>query len=249
MLHFLGNNKALSSIGIILLFSTFLFVLFGVALAYFWFWPGNLETEEKLFRDFTAIEAGWAFEISVSKSSSYSVIISADEKIIDNVKINQSENTLLIGFEEGINPGALFRKVEITMPQLDRLILSGATSGNVDGFHNSNTFILGLSGASNLKLTNIYLEDIEIEVSGASILSAKGTANDLSSLVSGASKIDLSNFPVNNADMKVIGASRATINLEGILDANVSGASTLEYIGNPELRDINLSGGSLLKEK
>ena len=98
-------------------------------------------------------------------------------------------------------------------------------------------------------MTDINVGDAEIEVSGASTISAVGAANDLSSFVSGASHVDLSNFSVNNADVNVSGASRVTINLEGILDYDVSGASTLEYIGNPTMGDTNTSGASTVKQK
>ena len=249
MLDFSGNHKALSSIWIIVIVSAVLFVVIGATVAYFWFWPGNLKTEEIEFSDFTAVEVGWAFEVSVTQSSSYSVVISADEKIFDNIEVTQTGNTLIIGFEQGINPGGLFRKAEITMPELNKLIFSGATRGTAEGFSNSNTFVLGLSGASSLEMTNINVGDAEIEVSGASTLDARGTAQDLLSLVSGASNIDLLNFPVNNADMTVSGASRATINLDGILDYDVSGASTLEYIGDPTMGDTNTSGTSTVKKK
>ena len=37
--------------------------------------------------------------------------------------------------------------------------------------------------------------------------------------------------------------------LVGILDADVSGASTLEYIGEPTMDDVNISDSSTLKKK
>lgn len=43
--------------------------------------------------------------------------------------------------------------------------------------------------------------------------------------------------------------ARARINLDGRLDTEVSGASTLEYIGDPTLGDINSSGASTIRKK
>ncbi len=250
MLNSSRNRKALGFIWIIVIAAAVLFVVLGAALAYFWFWSGNLKTENVEFSDFTAVEVGWAFEVSITQSSAYSVVISADEKIFDNIEVTQIEDTLVIGLEPGtIDPSGLFRKAEITMPDLKKLILSGATQGTAAGFSNSNPFILEMSGASSLELTNINVGDAEIEVSGASTLNGRGTAQDLVAIISGASRLDLSNFPVDNADMDVSGASRATITLDGNLNANVSGASTLEYIGDPTLGDMSASGGSTVKKK
>ena len=107
MLDFSGNHKALCSIWIIVIVSTVLFVTLGATVAYLCFLPGNLETEEMIFSDFTAVEVGWAFEVSVTQSSSYSVVISADEKIFDNIEVTQTGNTLIIGLEPGSIGGGL----------------------------------------------------------------------------------------------------------------------------------------------
>ena len=249
MLDFIGNRRALSSILIIIIVAAVVLTVLGAAVVYFWFLPGNLKTEEMEFSGFTAVEVGWAFEVSIKQSSSYSVIITADEKIMDSVEVTQTENTLKIGLETGVYAEGLFRKAEITMPELDELILSGATRGTAEGFSTSNPFILALSGASSLQMTDMNVGDAEIAVSGASTLNAKGTASNLVSIVSGASNIDLSGFPVENANVNLSGASRATINLEGTLDADISGASNLQYIGDPTMGDINTSGGSTIERK
>ena len=248
-LNSLKKRKALSSLLIVIIVAAVIVAVIGAALVYFWLLPGNLKTEEMEFTDFTAVEVGWAFEVSITHSSSYSVIITADEKIFDHIEVTRNESKLVIGLDSSVIADGLFRKAEITMPELDELGLSGATRGTVEGFSTSNPFTLSLSGASSLQMTNMNVGDADIEVSGASTLSAIGTANDLVSLVSGASDMDLSDFPVNNAEVNINGASQATINVEGRLDAEVSGASSLQYLGDPTLGDINTSGGSTINKK
>jgi hypothetical protein len=247
VLNFLGKQKALSSLLIVIIVVAVVVAVVGVTLVYFFLLPGNLKTEEMDFSGFTAVEVGDAFEVSITQSSSYSVIITADEKIIDKVEVTQAENTLKIGLEPGSYLGNFVRKAEITMPELDSLIISGATSGTAEGFSSSNQFVLGLSGASFLQMTDINVGDIEIDVSGASTLNGRGTGGDLVATISGASNVDLGIFSVNDANVNLSGASRAGINLDGMLDAEVSGASTLEYSGEPTLGDINTSGGSTVR--
>ena len=246
---FLSKRKALSSLLIIIIVSSIVVVAIGAVAVYFWFWPGNLKMDEGEFSNFTSVEVGWAFEVEIVQSSSYRVIITADERIFDDIEVTQTDNTLQIGFKLGSYPGGLFRKAEITMPELDKLVLSGASNGAVEGFSSPNTFLLSLSGASRLEMTNMNVGDVEIEVSGASNLNAEGSANNLFSLVSGASNLGLSDFPVDDADVDISGASQATIKLEGTLDAQVSGASTLQYIGDPTMGNVSTSGGSTIKKK
>lgn len=91
--------------------------------------------------------------------------------------------------------------------------------------------------------------DIGLDVSRASIVQLAGSADNMTAIVSGASVFDLGDFTVNNADVNISGASTGTINLDGRLDANVSGASTLLYIGDPTMGTIDVSGYSTLREK
>jgi len=135
------------------------------------------------------------------------------------------------------------------MPMLSRLDLSGATKGTADGFSSTEQFVAKLSGASSLEMTNFELRDVDFELSGASHLIAAGTGSDLVSDVSGASNLDLTNFHLNDANVTLSGASHATINLDGRLDVDASGLSSLEYIGEPTLGTINTSGGSSVNKK
>ena len=61
--------------------------------------------------------------------------------------------------------------------------------------------------------------------------------------------MDLSNFPANNANVNLSGASSATIKLDGRLDADISGASHLYYIGEPTMGNIVTSGGSTVSKQ
>jgi hypothetical protein len=247
LLNILRNKKALSSLLIVVIVIGIVLVAIGAALVYYFLLPTNLKTEEMEFSGFTAVEVGYAFNVSITQSSSYSVTITADKRIIDDVEVTHTENTLRICLKPGINIGNLVKNAEITMPELDRLVLSGASRGTLDGFSSSNQFVLDLSGASFLQMTDVNVGDIEINVSGASTLNGKGSGGDLAAVISGASNVDLGIFSVNDANVNLGGASRAGINLDGRLDAEVSGASTLEYTGEPTLGDINTSGGSTVR--
>jgi hypothetical protein len=93
------------------------------------------------------------------------------------------------------------------------------------------------------------VKDLELEVSGASSVELKGLASSLAVDGSGASHLRLADLKVGNADVTLSGASDATINLAGSLDADLSGASTLEYIGEPTLGIMDITGASTVKRK
>ena len=106
-----------------------------------------------------------------------------------------------------------------------------------------------LSGASRVRGDITAGGDARLNLSGASSVQLQGSASDLVIDASGASRVELDNFPVDNVDVKLSGASGATVNLDGRLDANLSGASKLSYIGEPTMGDVRTSGGSSVSKK
>lgn len=248
-MNLLRNRKAVSSLLIVILVVAVVVVAIGAFAIYYWFLPGNLKTETMEFSDFTAIEVGSAFEITITKADTYNVKITAGERVFDRIQVTQTGDTLKIEVTPGFILGTFSAKAEITMPVLDKLVLSGATKGTANGFKGTKQFVVNLSGASSIELTNFELGNVDAELSGASHLTAVGTGNDLVSDVSGASNLDLTNFLVNDANVSLSGASHATVKLDGRLDVEASGASSMEYIGEPTLGNINTSGLSTVKKK
>ena len=244
----LKNGKALSTILILIIISAIVVAVIGAVVIYIWLIPGQVITEEMEYTDFTAVDANSAFQVTITQSNSYNVIIKASETILDKIDVTKQGTTLIIRAEPNIPITAVYI-AEITMPNLTELVLSGATKATVEGFSSSDPLVLKISAASRLDMQDTNVGNIEIELSGASTLTAEGSGNDLVSVVEGASRLDLTNFQVNNSNMDVSGASQATINLDGKLDAKVSGASTLYYVGEPTMGEIETSGNSTINKK
>jgi len=231
---------------------------------------GNLVTEEFEFSDFTRVEVGSAFEVEIVRADSYRVSVTADDNLFEHIQVSKQGETLKIGLKLlPLRPLFTTLRAEITMPRIYDLDLSGATRGTVSGFSSTENLDVGVSGASSLNLVEMSAGDVEfelsgaskargeitaggdarIDLSGASSVQLQGSASDLVIDASGASRAALDNFPVANADVELSGASGATVNLDGILDADLSGASRLSYIGEPSMGDINTSSGSSVSKK
>jgi hypothetical protein len=217
-------------------------------------WPGgligsgNLETEEYAFTDFTEVEIGSAFEFEVNQSSSYNISVTVPDCLIDYVQVSQVGQTLKISLGALPLLGPVTLRASVTMPQLHGLTASGASRGTVSDFSSTEDLDITVSGASRLT-GDITAGDVDFDVSGASTIQLEGSANDMVADVSGASSFNLGDFIVNNADVDFSGASSGTINLNGRLDADLSGASRLWYIGEPTMGDIDTSGASTISKK
>ncbi len=136
------------------------------------------------------------------------------------------------------------------MPELYELELSGGTHGTIEGFSSSHEFVAELSGGSSLSGDFTTSGDAQFTLSGGShLIRLDGAANDLRISASSGSSLGLSDFYVHDASVNLSGGSHATINLDGRLDADLSGGSHLLYIGDPTMGDIDTSGGSTVSRK
>jgi hypothetical protein len=243
------KNKAISTILTIAIIVIIVAAVVVTATVIIVLSPGNQKTQTYSFTDFTALNVGSAFKVNITQSNTYSVTITAGENLLKQIEVTQNGNTLTIDVKPSINFGIFKAEAQITMPKLDNIVLSGATRGTAQGFSSEDPFGAEISGASSLEITNFQAGNVTTNISGASTFTATGSANDLTSIVSGASHLNLLNLAVNNANMDISGASQATINAHGRLDANLSGASHLEYTGSPTLGTINTSGASSISKK
>ena len=190
---------------------------------------GHLVTNQEDFTGFTSVAVANGFRFTITQSSSYSVKVTIDDNLVNYLRISESGNILTIGLAPGYLYLSASPKVQITMPDITQLDLSGGSSGMAQGFNSSHDFTATASGGSSFTMS--------------------GAARNLSIEGSGGSQLDLSNFHVANAQVDLSGGSGATINLIGRLDASLSGGSNLTYIGNPTMGNITTSGLSVISKK
>jgi hypothetical protein len=229
---------------------------------------GNLETREFGNTDFNRVEIGYAFEAEIYQDNIFLVKITLDDNLYQYLDLSQDGDTLKITMKPGYVFSKATQRVVITLPDLERLELSGASRADVTGFVSSDNLDFKISGASRMDVSGVSASDISVqlsgasqaggsltmtngdfELSGASTLNIEGSARDISLDASGASRADLSDFTVTNARINLSGASNSTVNASGELNADLSGASTLHYIGNPTLGDISTTGASTFNRK
>lgn len=234
---------------------------------------GDVITEKEDFADFTYVDVGSVFEVEITRSDSFGVVISVDKSLLDYVDVSKVGGTLRISLQPhqvftDFNLKAKTLKAKITMPALRGLSLAGKTKASINGFKSPNDFSLDISGASSLDMGDIEAGNagfaisgtskvtgdmkashVKFEVSGASQVELAGSANTTVLNASGASKINLTDFLLNYASINLSGASEATLNPKDKLDAVLMDASTLYFLGNPTIGNINVSGASTVKHK
>lgn len=214
------------------------------------------------FNNFTEIEISNAFVYDITRADNFSININCHENLVDHLDISKSGNRLFIGMKNGSYTNSDI-SASVTLPILNKLVVSGASKGSAKGFVSDQPLDITVSGASQLD-TNIEAGAMSLDISGASKITGslktagahikasgashatlEGSASaDCSLDASGASTLDMANYKMTNADITTSGASNATINAGGDLKIEATGASTIKYSGNPNIKVLNVSGAS-----
>jgi hypothetical protein len=208
------------------------------------------ETNKFDITEFNTIHVSGIFDVEITQSDTYNINVDANHNFFKNLDVSKEGDTLRIRHSRHIGWRAALVKprVEVTLPSLKELRLSGATGVRISGFNSSESFKLDMSGASSLE-GDISAGNTDLDVSGASRVRLYGSSRDAVIRASGANRIDLHEFTIVNAAVKLSGASRLSANVSGRLDARLSGASYFGWRGEPVMGDIRTSGAARLSKE
>jgi hypothetical protein len=220
------------------------------------------------YTGFTRIRVERALSIDILRADTYSVTIGDDfsrirmEKIGDTLCIERRSHEWFVPFHARPH-------VVVTMPVLKEINMGGACQGKIIGFQSSNDLIIKMGGACQMETNAITAGNVKAEVSGASNLSGdmgfggealfnisgasrvvlQGSGNNARIQLSGASQARLGGMALRRVDLNISGASNAQIKVNDHLDVTVTGASRLEYSGNPNIGKMLVSGASSINHR
>lgn len=187
---------------------------------------GVSATEARLVTDFTAVTVTAPFRVVLMQGGGPSLEVTADDNVLPFVRSEVRGDRLFLGFTAPLN---LTRAREI----LCRVTLAELREAEA-------------SGAAAIEMSGVEAERLFVRLSGASFGRASGTARDLTLDASGASRWDAPTMRARTMWATVSGASFALQRVSDSLRADVSGASTLEYLGDPVV-ESSVSGASTIR--
>ena len=206
---------------------------------------GHLVTLTPDFRDFRKIFLSHGFRAKIEKGSSFSVKIETDDNIEQYVRAFQSGDEIHIGLEENSYSNVTLTVVIVT-PDLSLINASGATSVSLNGFNLSHGVEIVSSGACMFS-GNLNASSVVMKLSGSSIVDLTGRADNLEVEESGATVLRLLSFPVKTCKASLSGGSVSDVSVSDTLDVTLSGGSVFRYKGNPVMRTVSVSGGSIIQ--
>ena len=211
------------------------------------FSTGALSAQEiRNVGNFNVIKAGDSFNIIISQCESNTVQVDADEKSQLQIKTEVKDGILSIIAIDNIKSDKPL-VINIGIKSLSNLDITGAADVKSGNQLICDKLTIASNGAGKIHL-DIKASDVKINISGAGNVVLIGTAQLLEATLTGAGNLRASNLEVDKAKVKVSGAGDAKINVKQNLDADVSGAGSVIYKGNPTDRNINITGFGSVRE-
>jgi hypothetical protein len=188
---------------------------------------GVSKTEKREVPSFDSIDASGALDVEVVCQKEPSLELEGDDNLLPLLKTEVRGGTLYIKSEKSFSARKGIR-VRITAPNIQNI---------------------SSSGASSFQVSNIKNEKLRIQNSGASNINLSGQTVALELELSGASKADTEKLIAERVTVNLSGAGKANVYASDELNAEVSGAGSVTYSGDPKTVNRNVSGVGSISRK
>lgn len=184
---------------------------------------GSTTTENRNISGFTAISTAGSTNIYVSPGAAFKVEVKGYSNLLPYYETKLVNNTLQLGYKEGVNVKNDNTEVFVTMPSLNGLSLAGSgnisTSGSFPAVTDFNTRI---AGSGNIGFST-------------------GSCSNFYATIDGSGNIRALNMVSDKAETNTSGSGNTEITANTTLKVRIAGSGNVYYRGTP-LITTNISG-------
>lgn len=202
--------------------------------------------EERDLSSFTGVSLGIAADVYLTQGSPQKVVIEADENKLDEIETVVKDGVLKIKTEKW-NLKLKDVKIWITIPEVEKLLVSGSGSILAETPVNADELVLKVSGSGKLKIPELNGDEIEAAISGSGDVFLAGTADEMEISISGSGSVLADGLKVDECGIKISGSGSCKIDVTGELDASISGSGKVTYYSNPVI-DARVSGSGKIRQ-
>lgn len=210
---------------------------------------GNLETRRISVASFTEIDLQEAATVIIHQGNEYDVEVTGQSNIIDILETDVSGDRWEIEFNKNCAKDYDLT-IDITIPILEKVVLSGSGTVRIDDFEANNLLDLKVSGSGDIYMNSFTnLEHFNALISGSGNITAYKTipsVNNSDLQISGSGNIRTFNINAQNTDILISGSGNIETTTQSSLDVRISGSGNVYYKGYPGINtDISGSGNLL----
>jgi hypothetical protein len=194
-------------------------------------------------RDFQEVALEGVGTLVIEQGETESLTIEAEQKVLQRIETEVLNGRLTI------RPDRSFQTREpityfLTIKELTGIELAGA--GRVEAAQLSTDQLrIDGSGAGAVAIDSLTTNTLAVTISGNVQAQLAGTVDSQTVAISDAAGYAAADLASRLASVTASGATQVTVNVSESLDARVSGAARVEYIGDPAVTEDVSAAGSL----
>jgi Putative auto-transporter adhesin, head GIN domain len=190
---------------------------------------GQLASESRPVTGFTKVELSGTGELTIEKTGTESLAISAEDNLLPLLTSEVSGDTLALGTKRNT-------EIVTTKPINYTLTVKDLTG-------------LTVSGSGNIRVSKLSTTRLTTKISGSGTITASGTADDQDLDLSGSGRYQADQLASKTVNASISGSGTASVLVSDALSARISGSGTLTYAGDPTRVTQDVSGsGKLIKQ-
>jgi hypothetical protein len=181
---------------------------------------GVSASEDRSLLPFSAVELAGSNQVAIRHGPAQNVTVRGDDNLLDEVT-TEVRNGRLVVSERAPFRSVKGMRVDVTIPTLDSVALSGSGLISIEGI---DTDVLNVSAA------------------GSGVVIGSGRADRVDALLSGSGDLQLQQVLARDARAVVSGSGRIWVRAARLLVASVPGAGVVVYSGTPATLRQRVSG-------
>jgi hypothetical protein len=224
----------------------FLLTVFSTAFIY----GQSGEKESRNLSGFTKVSFGVPGNLYIRFGSDYKVVLEGDKDFLAEIETEVTSGRLVIKKDSWNNFNNKKVVVNITMPSLEGLGVSGSGQAEVLDAIKAGELGLSVSGSGKLYLNDLTAESVDCGISGSGdiIIKGSGTTGKGDISISGSGSYSGESLKIDLAEISISGSGSCLCHVTGSLEAHVSGSGNVTYLGNPKV-DARVSGSGRVRSR
>lgn len=191
--------------------------------------------------NFTSINNEMDGSIAFTQASTFSVVINAQQSILDIISAVVTNDTLVIKYTSRA-PSHLPVSIVISAPELLGFTLSGSGNFNAQESLSSSSLNLVIGGAGDISIAGYTGANLDASINGnGNITINAGNVSSENLQIAGAGNMTLSGLATVAASTNTSGSGNISVNVSTTLNVNISGNGNVYYTGNPAVTS-NITG-------
>lgn len=184
---------------------------------------GKVIAETRPVSGFTAVNLNGFGKLLITQGDTEALTISADDNLLPLITSEVQGDTLVMGPKSDTN---INKFKDMTY----QLTVKDLRTVKVDGM-------------ASVEAQDLAIDSLHVESNGAGGWTLSGSVSDLDVQINGMGSFDSPDLASKTARVVISGGGSVTVQVSDTLDAEINGAGSVHYIGDPKVTKRIIGGG------